>query len=136
MEIIKKEFANVILIKENSVLMQLRDDKPEITYPGKWCLPGGAANKNEDARDAAIREFQEETDYTLHDPQFFKKVLYVFLKDNPVDNLFYEIYDGSQPINCHEGQKMEFKSTDELENLPSFPGHTQYALEALKLFSK
>ncbi len=47
----------VILIKEKKVLLVKRIG----SYEGKWCIPCGHLEWDEDVRDAARREFKEET---------------------------------------------------------------------------
>lgn len=44
----------------NKVLMQLRDIKWEIAYPGHWGFLGGAIDHNETPLEAALREIEEE----------------------------------------------------------------------------
>jgi 8-oxo-dGTP pyrophosphatase MutT (NUDIX family) len=41
-------------------LMQLRDDIPTISYPGHWCLFGGAVEPGEDDLQGMARELEEE----------------------------------------------------------------------------
>jgi 8-oxo-dGTP pyrophosphatase MutT (NUDIX family) len=48
---------------DNSILMQLRDDKPWIDAPGLWGFFGGGIEKNETVRDCALRELEEELCY-------------------------------------------------------------------------
>ncbi len=54
-------------ITDKSILMQLRDDKPDIDAPGVWGFFGGLINANENPTDAAIRELEEEIDYKAKD---------------------------------------------------------------------
>lgn len=59
---------NVVVIlpfnaKNNTVLMQLRDDKPDIDAPGVWGFFGGHINPTETSFNAAIRELDEEICY-------------------------------------------------------------------------
>lgn len=57
------EAAGVQVIVQHSdgrVLLQLRDDKPEIPYPNTWCIPGGMLEPGEEARECAVRELREE----------------------------------------------------------------------------
>lgn len=126
------EYANVVLIKDGSALMQLRDDKPGLPFANLWSVPGGEIDGTESPKEAAIREFKEETDYKLKNPIFFKECVYEFIKGSPKVTFFYEKYDGQQKISCFEGQKMEFKSLEELKNLKSFPNHNLIAQEAIK----
>jgi 8-oxo-dGTP diphosphatase len=50
----------VIYDEYGRVLLQKRDQKPTIYFPGLWGLFGGACNKNESPLDAAVRELNEE----------------------------------------------------------------------------
>ena len=47
----------VILLKENELLLVKRTG----SYPGRWCIPCGHVEYDEDVRGAAAREFKEET---------------------------------------------------------------------------
>lgn len=47
-----------LLPKDSAIVMVKRSRPPQ---QGKWCLPGGFVNTGEDARDAAVREPEEET---------------------------------------------------------------------------
>jgi len=62
------EAAGVQVIVQHSdgrVLLQLRDDKPEIPYPNTWCIPGGMRDAGEGARECAARELREELGLTV-----------------------------------------------------------------------
>ncbi len=50
----------IVQHSDGRVLLQLRDDKPEIPYPNSWCLPGGMRDDHEAAVDCAVRELEEE----------------------------------------------------------------------------
>ena len=50
----------IVRHSDGRVLLQLRDDKPEIPYPNTWCLPGGMRDEGESAIDCAVRELAEE----------------------------------------------------------------------------
>lgn len=61
-----------IIVRQNNkgieILLTLRAIEP---FKGQWCIPGGHIEINEPARDAIIREVQEETG--LHfDATFFR----------------------------------------------------------------
>lgn len=57
-----KDFSGtkIALINGSKVLACLRDDKPEIDFPGMWDLPGGAREAGETPFQTAAREVKEE----------------------------------------------------------------------------
>ncbi len=130
-----KKAVGIALIKDNSVLFQLRDDKTAI-MPKHWCLPCGAIEKKETLRQAAIREFEEETGYKLKNPVFFTIDSYLENKNRVKAYFFYEVYDGKQAIKCSEGEKMEFKSVKNLKRDKFVPRHDEFAQKAIKAARK
>lgn len=48
----------VVVLKGNRVLLGKRKSKP---FAGRWCIPCGHVELGEDIREAAVREFLEET---------------------------------------------------------------------------
>ena len=125
--------VGLVLIKNRKVLMQLRDNKSDIAFPGGWCLPGVHVDDGEPVKEAVKRETLEETGYLLKNPKLFKIEIYKAAGKTVKRHLFYEAYDGQQKINCFEGQKMEFKSPAEFRRMKVFPGHVEFVTEALKL---
>jgi mutator protein MutT len=133
---ISLEGCSLILIKNGQVLMQLRDDKEGIFYPGYWCIPGGKVETGENPTEAVIREIKEETGYVLIDPFHFYTDTYITKKGMTVRrNIFTATYDNKQIVNCFEGQKMEFKSLDEILKLKIFPKQKPIILKALKIYN-
>lgn len=57
--------ASVVILPyiKDKVLMQLRDIKPDISFPGCWWFFGGLIKKGETPKKAAHRELFEETGY-------------------------------------------------------------------------
>jgi 8-oxo-dGTP pyrophosphatase MutT (NUDIX family) len=54
--------AGVIVVDPaGRVLLQLRDEKPDIPFPGRWSITGGGAEKRETPEQTARRELREET---------------------------------------------------------------------------
>lgn len=129
--------ASLILIDQEKVLMQLRDEKPEIAYPGCWCIPGGRVEKNESIEEAVKREIEEETGYLSRNPELFSSVICELPNGKAYrSHIFCEKYDGKQMITCREGQKMEFKSEKEMERLKVYPGQVEIIKKALELAKK
>ena len=132
----KKEpkFANIILVDDkNRVLLQLRDRKEGLLYPGAWCLPGGKIEKGESAKEAVMRECEEETEYKLSSPKHFKTIPYPFLDGNPLTAFYSEKYDGKQKIVCNEGQDMVFRDFEEINGDEFFFGHKELIMEILDI---
>jgi 8-oxo-dGTP pyrophosphatase MutT (NUDIX family) len=57
-----KAIGATVLLRDGTILMQLRDDGrgTSIPYPNMRNFPGGAAEPDEEPLDAAIREMAEE----------------------------------------------------------------------------
>ena len=55
-----QDVAKVILLERGNLVLQLRDNKPSIEFPGMWSLFGGMIEKNEDPKEAILREIEEE----------------------------------------------------------------------------
>jgi mutator protein MutT len=120
------------LVKNDKVLMQKRDDIPNIFGPGHWGLPGGTVEDGETFESAVVREFQEETGYLLKNPLLLGKYVFSPKGQKTIAYIFYEVYDGEQKISCFEGEKMEFKSLREMDSLKVLPKHTELAKLAIE----
>lgn len=55
----------ILIAPDGRYLLQLRDDKPGIFFPGHWGCFGGAVDPGEDAEQAIIRELFEELGLTV-----------------------------------------------------------------------
>lgn len=58
--------------RNNKLLIYLRDDKPEISFPNHWDLFGGHVEANETPEEALVRELKEELNIEISDYQFYK----------------------------------------------------------------
>jgi 8-oxo-dGTP diphosphatase len=65
------EVALAILYREGNFLMQLRDDLPNILYPGIWGLFGGHLEPKEAPETGLKREVLEEIEYAVTYPVKF-----------------------------------------------------------------
>lgn len=61
----KPEVAIAILYQTDKFLLQLRDNIPNIAYPGHWGLFGGHLDPGETPEIAVVRELQEEICYAV-----------------------------------------------------------------------
>ena len=55
-----KNGSAVFIVSEGKLLLILRDDKPTISNPSRYALPGGGAKKKETGIGTIIRELNEE----------------------------------------------------------------------------
>lgn len=103
--------AHCLLIYKGKVLLLLRDNKVGISSPNTWGTIGGGIEKDETPLSAAIREIKEETNVDVNDLQLLQEfpdlkayLFYCFLTDSQVQQI--KLGD--------EGQKLEFKSLEEI----------------------
>ena len=59
-----KRYSGVIVKCGDEVLLCKRNATGSL--PGQWSIPGGSLEKDEHPMDGVMREFNEETDYTLN----------------------------------------------------------------------
>ena len=119
----KHDGAGVIVVRDDgAVLLQHRDDKPDIPYAGYWCLPGGRVEEGEDFKKAAIRELTEETGYIPEEVYFLAEKDYLHEQGHTVTrHIYWTMYDNKQEIKCNEGQEMKFVHLTEFEGKKFLP---------------
>lgn len=125
--------ANILLTHGDTLLLQLRDDIPTISYPNHWALPGGKREGQETAQANATRELSEECGYQMKNPRLVLRR--TVTKDNGVtidEFVFTEEYDGVQPIKCLEGQDIRFVPLSSLHRLTIVPWQKQFIVDVLK----
>jgi len=106
----------VLLRDDGAALLQLRDNKPDISDPGLWVFPGGHCNEGESLEECAWREFHEETNYRCERLRYLVDFLLGSDSGQAPRRLtfFWERFDGKQSVNCMEGQAIEFCSREKL----------------------
>src|SRR5882762_4382259 len=70
--------ALIVVGDERQYLMQLRDQKPGIFYPGHWGLFGGATDPGETQERALLRELKEELNLDLEEIRYFTEFVFDF----------------------------------------------------------
>ena len=125
--------AAIIVTEDGRYLLQLRDDIPQIWYPGHWGLFGGAVDAGEDEIQALRRELQEELELETTDPQRF--VGFDFdLKPAGLKRYFRNYYevriseDTLARLVLNEGAEMRTFSGDEALSLPRLVPYDAFAL--------
>jgi 8-oxo-dGTP pyrophosphatase MutT (NUDIX family) len=106
--------STILMNAEGQILVQQRDDNPNIRYPGHWALFGGTIEDGESPYAAARREIQEEIGYNVATLGLFRE----FVQNDKREFAFVGEIDASLAELClNEGQGMDFVSPDELGNL-------------------
>lgn len=118
--------AGVIVVDaQGRVLLQLRDDDPNIPFPNHWGITGGEADDQEEPEDAAKREVHEETGLMLDAVQPFK-VFEKRLEDGTpaATHYFYaRTTTSADDMVVGEGQALRFFHPAELDALPIAYSH-------------
>ena len=60
-------------IFNDSLLVYMRDDFPEIPFPGHWDFPGGGRENNESPEQCVLRELEEDFSITFPASRFLYK---------------------------------------------------------------
>jgi 8-oxo-dGTP diphosphatase len=106
---------------ENKILLQLRDDRPDILYPGCWTTFGGAVEDGETPDAALYRELLEEIELEL--PMKFWRVEDIPIEIHGhqiiVENFTYVGYinRAASDIKLNEGQALGYFGLDDLDKL-------------------
>jgi 8-oxo-dGTP pyrophosphatase MutT (NUDIX family) len=100
--------AALLVHEDGRYIMQLRDAKPSIFYPGHWGCFGGAVEPGEDTAVAMRRELQEELELDVGELRRFTQFEFDFaaLGHPRVYRLYYETTvkaDAYQRFVLHEG---------------------------------
>lgn len=132
------ESAAIILIFEGKALLQLRDDSQKISYPNHWGFAGGGQlEEGESFLMAAQRELKEETGYISKIPIELMSAEYELPNGIKVKAVrFFEVYDGVQELNCYEGQKIKFLTSEEIDDERMYPGVGEAAKLAIEKASE
>lgn len=64
------EVSKAFLYQGSRLLLQLRDNIPEIIYPDRWGLFGGTVDEGETPAEAMKREIEEELCWTPPEPKY------------------------------------------------------------------
>lgn len=122
----------IIVVDGSKYLMQLRDPKPEIYYPGHWGLFGGAVDDGETPDQAVVRELQEELGFTATGIKFLTEFNFDlrFIGEPEIYRRYYEVHVTEAEIRSFvltEGRSMEAFAPEALFRLLIAP-YNSYAL--------
>jgi 8-oxo-dGTP pyrophosphatase MutT (NUDIX family) len=124
-----------IIITPDGYLLQLRDAIPNIWFPAHWGLFGGAVESGESARDAIVRELQEELTLDIAPKRFlyFTQISFDFRRWGRGIKLRYnfELTLSANELahaELHEGQEMHVFSTQDMLCLPNLTPYDSHAI--------
>lgn len=126
-------YAGILVKYLDKVLLCKRS--PHQSLPGVWSIPAGSIEKDETPKEAAIREFFEETNFVIldqkdlemigtvnryaKDGKFIKGIMYVYQYE--VDEEIYpdleNAIDGDEHTECGYFSKMDLPFEDHKDQL-------------------
>ena len=115
--------SKAIITFKQKYLLQLRDNKENIFFPGFWGLFGGRQDNNEKEKLAVKREVKEETNLNVLILSQILSVNFhmIGLKKKRKITYFNCKIKKSPKITLNEGQKYNFFSFNELKRLKIVP---------------
>jgi 8-oxo-dGTP pyrophosphatase MutT (NUDIX family) len=123
--------AAIIALDDGRYLMQLRDQKPNLFYPGHWGLFGGAIEPGENPEAALGRELVEEIGLKAGPIQYFTDFTFDYGSYGRVFRRFYEVRIASSVFGelvLHEGADMRLFKASEILNLPRVVPYDSFAI--------
>jgi len=130
-----KDGIKTVIICDHKVLLILRDDKPECSYPLHWQIVGGGIEEGESPEEALTREVKEETSYEISNFLFLEKVK--GSKGEEVYRYLVKVEESEKDkfkIGSEEGLEVGFFGLGELDNLKLTPGTKRFIEEREKEF--
>lgn len=119
-----KKYTVILPYQDNKVLMQLRDEKAEIVYPGHWGFFGGAIEDGELPMQSAKRELYEEIRYVAEE-------IFVLSIDRlivPHEMLLYSFYcllkAEIEELELHEGFDFGLFTLEQIRSSQLFSNKT------------
>jgi 8-oxo-dGTP pyrophosphatase MutT (NUDIX family) len=125
--------AALLILEGQRYLLQLRDDIPQIWYPGHWGLFGGGVDAGEDAVAALRRELREELDLDMMEARHFVRFEFD-LTSMGLGRYFRAYYEVPVTLKAfdrlvlREGAEMRALPGDEALALPRMSPYDAFAL--------
>jgi 8-oxo-dGTP pyrophosphatase MutT (NUDIX family) len=125
--------AALLVLEDGRYIMQLRDDVPNIWYPGHWGLFGGGVDDREEEVAALRRELREELELEVNGARLFAIINYD-LQPIGLDCYFRRYYEVPVTIAAwnrvvlHEGSDVRALTGDEALSLPRISPYDAFAL--------
>ncbi|MGD2179760.1 NUDIX hydrolase [Lusitaniella coriacea] len=114
------QVAKAFIYQGSRLLLQLRDNNPDIYYPNYWGLFGGEIDPGETAECAIAREMEEEVRWQPSDIEF----LFLWENDHPkcLVHLFaIPLVIPTSQLTLTEGQALKLFTLEESLQVPTVP---------------
>ena len=121
----------LIVVDREHYLLQLRDQKPGIFYPGHWGLFGGALDPGETPEMAIRRELREELGLEIAPARYFTEFLFDVLGHGHILRRFFEVSvvsDDLKKLVLREGAEMRIFSAAEILLKPRVVPYDSFAI--------
>lgn len=124
----------LIVVDNERYLMQLRDQKPGIFYPGHWGVFGGALDPGENVETALKRELFEELGYRIDGaPRYFTAVSFdfAFCGRGKIVRSYYEVHVRSAEVErmvLTEGEGLRAFGAREILDQPRVVPYDAFAI--------
>jgi len=130
-----QEVVKAVIIKEEKFLLQLRDNKPTISYPNNWAFFGGGVDYGEKHEEALKRELIEELGWY---PKKFKYLTKYRNKTVNCNITYYLMhYDLDKNKLClGEGQAMNWFLSNEIMALNNKPDEIEIVVKMANQYLK
>ncbi len=109
-------YAGVIIFSSGKILLQLRDNNKKILNPNKWGIFGGGVEKNEDPKDAAIREIKEELGVNIN-PNNLNLIIKIDFEGEEKNIFKAKLPCPISKLELKEGSKMKLFTKEEILKL-------------------
>lgn len=133
--------AAIITLEDGRFLMQLRDDKPDIWYPGYWGCFGGAVDRGETPEQALKRELFEELEFNIREATYLTRFDFDFKSFGM--QYCYRIYyvvkmteRESRALKLHEGRSVEAFNYEVLTGSKHVTPYDSFALHLFRQLSQ
>ncbi len=131
--------VKVALLYKDTLVMQLRDNKPGLRFANMWDFPGGGREGSESPIECAIREIKEEFGITIKPESFIWQKEYPAMHDVQQRAFFLVVLATEADIkNIHfgtEGQRWDFMTHSEFfdsqDVVPDLKGRFRDYLEQI-----
>lgn len=125
--------AGILMLDDGRYLLQLRDDTPQIWFPGHWGFFGGSVDPNESEIKALRRELREELELEMVEARLFAGFDFDLtpLGLRRYFRNYYEVPVSTAAFDrlvLHEGAELRALPGDEALSLPRLVPYDAFAL--------